>query len=567
MTVSASTSRADYTGNGTTTAFSVPFYFLENSHLKVIKTSTSGTATTLVLTTDYSVSGAGVLAGGTVTTVTAPASGEKISILRNVPIEQQTNYVPNDPFPAESHEAALDKLTMIAQQLNEVDSRSLTLSPNSTGVSTSLPTPAPAKVLGWDISGTSLQNYDTSSFLTTIGSSGFVTQTFSGTGAQTAFTLSSAPGLVANLDVFVSGVRQVPTTDYTVVATTLTFTTAPPSGTNNILCKWGATYGIGIPSDGSVTAAKLDNSFYATLAKAGANTDITSLNAPSLGSATATTQTAGDNSTKVATTAYADAAAAANVASSKIQPITASVGSNELTLTLNATKLDFRSSTLSSGTVNTRTISSPISVTVSSGSTLGTVNATAARLVVIAIDNAGTVELAVTNLSGGLNLDETTLISTTAEGGAGAADSATVIYSTTARSNVPFRVVGFIDITEATAGTWASAPTAIQGIGGQALAAMSSLGYGQTWQVVTRTLGTSYYNTTGKPIVLFGGGVSSGAGSIVITATINGFGLQFVSHTVSAGGWAASGSCIIPPNATYVLSATNVSSTSAVELR
>lgn len=46
-------------------------------------------------------------------------------------------------------------------------------------------------------------------------------------------------------------------------------------------------------------------------AASGANTDITSLNAPALGAATATTQSAGDNSTRVATTAYADAAAAA----------------------------------------------------------------------------------------------------------------------------------------------------------------------------------------------------------------------------------------------------------------
>jgi len=49
-------------------------------------------------------------------------------------------------------------------------------------------------------------------------------------------------------------------------------------------------------------------------AKSGANTDITSLSSPALGSATATTQTAGDNSTKVATTAYVATAAAAAVA-------------------------------------------------------------------------------------------------------------------------------------------------------------------------------------------------------------------------------------------------------------
>jgi hypothetical protein len=100
---------------------------------------------------------------------------------------------------------------------------------------------------------------------------------------------------------------------------------------------------------------------------------------------------------------------------------------------------------------------------VSSGSTLGTVSAQQSRIVVLALDNAGTIELAVVNISGGNNLDETTLISTTAEGGAGAADSANVIYSTTARTSLPFRVVGYIESTQATAGTWATAPSTIQG--------------------------------------------------------------------------------------------------------
>ena len=153
----------------------------------------------------------------------------------------------------------------------------------------------------------------------------------------------------------------------------------------------------------------------------------------------------------------------------QIQPITASVATNALTVTLNPTVLDFRSSTLTSGTVNTRTVSTAISVTVSSGSTLGTVSASKSRIAVIAIDNSGTVELAVVNIAGSVSLDESALISTTAEGGAGAADSASVVYSTTARTSVPFRVVGYVESTQATAGTWATAPSTIQGAGGEAL--------------------------------------------------------------------------------------------------
>lgn len=185
---------------------------------------------------------------------------------------------------------------------------------------------------------------------------------------------------------------------------------------------------------------------------------------------------------------------------SKIQPITASVASSAMTVTLNPTVLDFRATPLTSGTVNTRTVSAAISVVVPSTATLGTVSATQSRIVVLALDNAGTIELAVVNISGGSVLDETTLISTTAI--AAASNSATAYYSTTARTSLPYRVVGYIESTQATAGTWATAPSTIQGYGGQALAALSSLGYGQTFQDVSasRAVGTTYYNTTGKPI-------------------------------------------------------------------
>lgn len=151
---------------------------------------------------------------------------------------------------------------------------------------------------------------------------------------------------------------------------------------------------------------------------------------------------------------------------SKVQPITASVASSALTITLNPTTLDFRDSTLGSGTVNTRNLTAAISMVVSSGSTLGTTNAVASRLYVYAIDNAGTVELAVVNAAGGVNLPEAGVVTTTAEGGAGAADSINTVYSTTARTNVPYRFVGIVDSTQATAGTWATAPSLIQGAGG-----------------------------------------------------------------------------------------------------
>ncbi len=175
--------------------------------------------------------------------------------------------------------------------------------------------------------------------------------------------------------------------------------------------------------------------------------------------ATAVTQAAGTNNTTIATTAYVDRV------KDKLFDIDASVSANALTVTINPCVLDFRSTTLTDGTPVTRTVSAGITCVVSSGSTLGTLSGIQSDIAVLAIDNAGTVEVAVVNLAGGTDLSETGIISTTAEGGAGGADSATVVYSTTARANVAYRVIGVVRSTQATAGTWATTPSLVQSAG------------------------------------------------------------------------------------------------------
>lgn len=246
-----------------------------------------------------------------------------------------------------------------------------------------------------------------------------------------------------------------------------------------------------------------------------------------------------------------------------ISPISASVASNALTLTLNPTTLDFRSTTLGSGAVNTRTVSSPIDLVISSGSTLGTTNGALARLAVLAIDNAGAVELAVVNLAGGVSLNEEGLISTTAEGGAGAADSASTVYSNTARTNVPYRLLGFIESTQTTAGTWATAPSLVHA--SNPLAKWLS-GYGQIWQDVSgsRALATTYTNSTGRSIVVQYQ-VSATAG-VQASITING---QSVAIGGGLNGSGNTSACIatIPAGATYNASNANITLSNWRELR
>jgi hypothetical protein len=79
---------------------------------------------------------------------------------------------------------------------------------------------------------------------------------FSGNGSTTGFTLSQAPTSINNVQVFVSGVYQ-PTSSFSIVGTTLTFGTAPLTGSNNIQIITGGNLVLGTPSDGTVTRAKM----------------------------------------------------------------------------------------------------------------------------------------------------------------------------------------------------------------------------------------------------------------------------------------------------------------------
>lgn len=229
--------------------------------------------------------------------------------------------------------------------------------------------------------------------------------------------------------------------------------------------------------------------------------------------------------------------------------LSVTVNANAMTATLQPETLDFRSSTLSSGTPVSRTATAAATLTVPSAATLGTVNGQAARIVWGWLDNAGTLEPFVVNLAGGVNLDETTLISTTAI--SGTANSAGVIYSQTARTNVAFRVRGFCDVTEATAGTWATAPTLVQGAGGQALAALSSLGYGPVVNVAgSRSPNTTFYNTTGRPRFV-SVAMNSNAASATVIATVNG--MQIFGSTAVSVPNVSPVSFIVPPGGSYVV--------------
>ena len=102
----------------------------------------------------------------------------------------------------------------------------------------------------------------------------FITDTFSGTGAQTAFTLTRAPASSASIAVFIAGVYQPPSA-YTLSGVTITFVSAPTAGAGNIIVlHLGNGSATQVPSDGSVTLNRLasDTFGYINAAFSTANT-------------------------------------------------------------------------------------------------------------------------------------------------------------------------------------------------------------------------------------------------------------------------------------------------------
>lgn len=380
MAFSTTVNKALYVGNGVTTMFAAPFLFYSTAHIEVyLVDRTTGVATLQTLTTNYTVSGTGVVTGGTVTMLVAPPSTVNLLVRRIVPQTQGVDLKEGDKFPPDTIEQTFDLAVMMAQQLAEVDSRCIKLP-----------------------LGTSLSNIEIPDINLVANRGKVIKVNSSGDGFETI---------------------AVSSTDF-----------ANPLTTKG-----------DIPVHDGISASRLP-----------VGSDDQILIADSAQAKGVRWADSGDFAALLRNVSFA-----------------VSVGSSALTIALktkagtdpSATDpvyIGFRALALNNGTYNVRKITSALSIVVSSGSTLGTSNGVAARIYIGFLDNAGTVELCVWNpltTTGLVGFGESELQTTTAEGGAGAADSAGVLYSTTARATVPFRIGGYIEITEATAGTWATTST------------------------------------------------------------------------------------------------------------
>ena len=125
MTIATTQTFIQYLGDGTTTAFPVPFPFFGTDELVVTRRVIStGVETVLVLGVNYTVTG-GNGGTGTVTATTAPAAGNQWTIERATEVLQEIDFQSNGAFPEDAVERGLDRVTAILQEVDSATNRSL----------------------------------------------------------------------------------------------------------------------------------------------------------------------------------------------------------------------------------------------------------------------------------------------------------------------------------------------------------------------------------------------------------------------------------------------------------
>ena len=344
MTISSLGTKVSLSGNGSNNTFAYNFFVVAESDLEVIIRSSNGTETVKSLTTHYTVSGLGSNSGGSITFTSGntPTDTETVVIRRNTSKTQSTDYVANDPFPAESHEAALDKSMLINQELQEQVDRSIKISRTNSMTSTDFTvgaTDRANKILAFDSSGEISVTQE-------LG-------TFKGNwGASTAYNQRDI-------------VKDTSTNNIFIVNTAHTSSGSQPLTTNANSAKYDL-----IVDAASATASATNAASSATAAASSATTATTkATEAANSATAAATSETNAATSASTASTQASNAASSATSASSSASTATTKASEASTSATNAASSATSASSSASTATTKASEASTSASNAASSAST------------------------------------------------------------------------------------------------------------------------------------------------------------------------------------------------------
>jgi len=410
MTVASTTRRNDAVGNGSTSNYPYTFRILDEADILVSVENTSGTITTLVLTTDYTVNGVGSYSGGSIDLVDAGqawlTSGNlitdyKITIRRRLTLTQLTDLRNRGGFYPEDHETVFDRDTMIdLQQQDELD-RSLKFpETDSSALSPELPPSSQraSKYLAFDASGNAIASGGGAG---SVPISAFMETVVGAADADAALSTLAASA-------------STPTADAATLRSVLGLGTAAVIADNTLV---------------HLTETE-DVSLSGLLIRA-----------------------------------------AKNVGPDFIQNfgIAAAVAANALTVSLkgangsdpsatNQVAVAFRSTTAASGTYNLRTIAAALSVTLPQDGTLGFASLEKGYVYVYLCDDGTDRRIGLAHRA---LFDEGSLHTTTAIGTG--SDDADILYTSAIMTGASIRLIGRITITTgATPGDWGASPTLLE---------------------------------------------------------------------------------------------------------
>lgn len=491
MAVTSTTNRQTFDGDSSETVFAFTFVGVSSSDISVIYTTADGTETILdpsvyTLALNAALPGALWGIGGTVTyplTGSPIASGTTLTVVRELPYTQEFVLSNQGAFYPQVVEQALDYITMLTQQLQDLNGRAI-VQPIVDTVPLS-PLPPAAQRASQALIFTSTGDVGVG----TIPASGVISSAMQpvvaaaslGAG-RTAFGLGNMA--VENIGVGLqddgsgnvrvdSSISQVSTNQSPVgsshrkrfIATgALTFTLARANALWSGYEFW--VYAL----TAAITFAPNASDSIAGGAS-GASYVI-----PAGSVCRVTTDAASSGSWYVETTLIATPSAPAlQMVNVTLVP---SVSGNALTVAIKTLLgndpspgdpafLLFRNPTVATGNWSVVTLTSATSFVVSSGSTFGTINSTAFKIWVVAFNDAGTCRLGGINCLSGTTiypLGRIPVASSTAEGGAGGADSAQVFYTGAAVTSKAYAILGYMtwETGLAAAGTWTAAPTRVQ---------------------------------------------------------------------------------------------------------